>query len=468
MDAKELIHFLKAEKVRNVDTRFVDILGVWHHITVPANAIDEDLIANGIGFDGSSIKLWQEIYESDMLLKPDPSTVKIDPFMTPKTAVLISEVHDPLTGEPYPLDPRFVAKKTYEYMKKKGFADEAYFGPEVEFFIFDKVRYKLSSREAFYEIDSAEAIWNTDKEEGLGYQIRHKEGYLPVPPWDTLQDIRAEACEILESLNIPVEAFHHEVATGGQGEIDLMYDNLVNMADKIMWYKYVLRNVAKKYGKTVTFMPKPLTGDNGSGMHVHISLWKDGKNTFAGDQYGGLSSTAMSFIGGILHNANTILALTNPTINSFKRLVPGYEAPTYLIYAQRNRSAAVRVPMYSRTPASKRVEVRFPDPSSNPYLALSALLIAGLEGIENKRHPGDPMEKNIYALTREEREGLPQLLPGLEEALRELSAKRSLLTSTGAFSDELIDKLVNYKLQNDIELYKTTITPTEYFLYFDV
>jgi len=468
MSIDELLHYLKAEKVKYVDIRFVDILGVWHHITVPTHILDRDLLENGIGFDGSSIKLWQEIYESDMLLKPDPSTVKIDPFMEPKTAVLISEVYDPLTGEPYPLDPRYVAKKVYEYLRKTGVADEAYFGPEVEFFIFDKVRYKLNSREALYEIDSIEAIWNTEREEGLGYQIRHKEGYLPVPPWDTLHNIRAEACEILESLDIPVEAFHHEVATGGQGEIDLKYDTLINMADKIMWYKYVLRNVAKKYGKTVTFMPKPMTGDNGSGMHVHMSLWKDGKNIFAGNKYGGLSETALHYIGGILENANKILAFTNPTINSFKRLVPGYEAPTYLIYAQRNRSAAIRVPMYSTTPSSKRIEARFPDPSSNPYLALSALLIAGLDGIKKKIHPGDPMEKNIYSLSERERKNLPQLLPGLEEALKSLSDNRALLTSTGAFSDTLIDKFVSYKLEKEVELYKTTVTPTEFFLYFDV
>ncbi len=468
MDVRELLKFLQVEKVRFVDIRFVDILGVWHHITVPVNVIDERALEEGIGFDGSSIKLWQEIYESDMLLKPDPSTVRIDPFMEYKTAVLISEVFDPTTGEPYPLDPRYVARKTYEYMKKEGLADEAYFGPEVEFFILDRIRYRLNSRESLYEIDSIEAIWNTDKEEGLGYQIRHKEGYLPVPPWDTLHNIRAEACHILEKLGIEVEAFHHEVATGGQGEIDLKYDTLLNMADKIMWYKYILRNVAKKYNKTVTFMPKPITGDNGSGMHVHMSLWKDGRNLFDGNGYGGLSDTGLHYIGGILKNANKILAFTNPTINSFKRLVPGYEAPTYLIYAGRNRSAAIRVPMYSSSPESRRVEARFPDPSSNPYLALSALLIAGLDGVKRKTKPGKPMEKNIYALSEKEKSRLPQLLPDLESALDMLSRERKLLTSTGAFSDLLINKFIKYKMENEIEPYRTTVTPLEFFLYFDV
>ncbi len=468
MEAKDVLKLLKDEGIVYVDLRFTDILGVWHHITIPAKELTEDVFENGIGFDGSSIKLWQEIYESDMLIVPDPSTARIDPFMKERTLVLICEVHDPITKEPYVLDPRVVARRTYEYMKRTGIADKAFFGPEVEFFILDNVKYKINKREALYSIDSEEAIWNTDRENNLGYQIRHKEGYLPVPPWDTLHDIRAEACKLMQSIGIEVEAFHHEVATGGQGEIDLRYDELVRMADKIMWYKYILRNTAKKYGKTVTFMPKPITGDNGSGMHVHMSLWKDGRNLFAGNLYGGLSEIAMHYVAGILKNANKILAFTNPTINSFKRLVPGYEAPTYLVYAQRNRSAAVRVPMYSTSENAKRVEARFPDPSSNPYLALSALLIAGLDGIMNRCEAGEPLEKNIYSLSDEERSNIPQLLPDLESALRSLDENRELLTSTGAFEDVLIDKFVGYKMKNEVEIYRTTVTPTEFFLYFDV
>ncbi|MCX7948236.1 MAG: type I glutamate--ammonia ligase [candidate division WOR-3 bacterium] len=468
MEVRDILDFIKKEDIKVVDLRFVDILGRWHHISVPSKSFSERDFVEGIGFDGSSIRMWQEIYESDMLLIPDPKSAKVDPFMQPKTLVLLCDVYDPVRRTPYELDPRAVSKKTIEYLKKTDIADTVYIGPEIEFFIFDKAIFEVNTNKSFYEIDSVEARWNTGKEEALGYTIRHKEGYLPVPPSDTLHQIRAEASLILESLGIEVEAFHHEVATGGQGEIDIKYSDLLTMADNVMWYKYVLRNVARKYNKTVTFMPKPIYEDNGSGMHVHISLWKNGENLFYGDEYTNLSTLALGFIAGILNNANTILAFTNPTMNSFKRLVPGYEAPIYLAYSQRNRSASIRVPVYSDNPKSKRVEVRFPDPSSNPYLAFSSILIAGLDGIINNLKPPEPIDKNIYALSEEEREKIPQLCKSLEEALENLSKNRELLTKSGAFTNQLIEKFIRYKYENEVEEYRLRITPLDYYLYYDV
>ncbi len=468
MSVREILDFIKKENIDVVDLRFVDILGTWHHISIPSNALDEFSFYEGIGFDGSSIKMWQEIYESDMLLIPDPSTAKIDPFMEPKTLVLLCDVYEPIKKEPYELDPRCTAKKALEYLRSTKIADNVYIGPEIEFFIFDKVAFDVNTNKSFYEIDSIEARWNTKNYESLGYTIRHKEGYLPVPPSDSLHQIRAEASLILQKLGIEVEAFHHEVATGGQGEIDIKYDSLLNIADKVMWYKYVLKNVAKKYNKTVTFMPKPIYGDNGSGMHVHISLWKENENLFYGNEYGGLSKLALNFIAGILKNANVILPFTNPTMNSFKRLVPGYEAPIYLAYSQRNRSAAIRVPLYSNNPKSKRIEVRFPDPSSNPYLAFSSILIAGLDGIINNLEPPKPLDKNIYKLSDEEKANIPQLSRSLEEAIENLIKNKQLLTKTGVFSEKLIEKFVNYKYENEILEYRLRITPLDFYLYYDV
>ncbi|MEO0202373.1 MAG: type I glutamate--ammonia ligase [candidate division WOR-3 bacterium] len=468
MTARDIIDFIKKENIEVVDLRFVDILGTWHHISIPSRSLDESSFYDGIGFDGSSIRMWQEIYESDMLLIPDPNTAKIDPFMEPKTLVLLCDVYDPIKKEPYELDPRFVAKKALNYLKKSNIADNVYIGPEIEFFIFDKVAFDVNTNKSFYEIDSLEARWNTRNPESMGYTIRHKEGYLPVPPFDSLHKIRAEASLILESIGIDIEAFHHEVATGGQGEIDMRYDSLLNMADKVMWYKYVLRNVAKKYNKSVTFMPKPIYGDNGSGMHIHISLWKNNENLFYGNEYGGLSKLGLSFLAGILKNANIILPFTNPTINSFKRLVPGYEAPIYLAYSQRNRSAAIRVPLYSGNPKSKRIEIRFPDPSSNPYLAFSAILIAGLDGILNNLNPPEPMDKNIYKLSDSEKEKIPQLSKSLEDAIENLIKNKELLTRTNVFSEKLIQKFVEYKYENEILEYKLRITPLDFYLYYDV
>ncbi len=468
MEVKDVLEFIKKENIDVVDLRFVDILGTWHHVSVPLKSLDENSFYEGIGFDGSSIRMWQEIYESDMLLIPDPNSARIDPFMQPKTLVLLCDVYDPIKKEPYELDPRIVAKKALSYLKETKIAETVYVGPEIEFFIFDKVAFDVNTSRSFYEIDSLEARWNTNNPQSLGYTIRHKEGYLPVPPSDSLHQIRAEASLILQSIGIDVEAFHHEVATGGQGEIDIKYDDLLNMADKVMWYKYVLRNVAKKYNKSVTFMPKPIYGDNGSGMHVHISLWKDNENLFFGNEYGGLSKIALNFIAGILKNANTIIPFTNPTINSFKRLVPGYEAPIYLAYSQRNRSAAIRVPIYSNSPRSKRIEVRFPDPSSNPYLAFSSLLIAGIDGILNSLEPPKPLDKNIYKLSEEEKSKIPQLPKTLEEAIEHLVKNKSLLTKTKVFNETLIEKFINYKYENEIFEYKLRITPLDFYLYYDV
>ncbi len=468
MEVKDVLEFIKKENIDVVDLRFVDILGTWHHISVPSKSLDETSFYEGIGFDGSSIRMWQEIYESDMLLIPDPNSARIDPFMQPRTLVLLCDVYDPIKKEPYELDPRIVAKKALSYLKETKIADKVYMGPEIEFFIFDRVAFDVNTSRSFYEIDSLEARWNTNNPESLGYTIRHKEGYLPVPPTDSLHQIRAEASLILQSIGIEVEAFHHEVATGGQGEIDIKYDDLLNIADKVMWYKYVLRNVAKKYNKSVTFMPKPIYGDNGSGMHVHISLWKDNENLFFGNEYGGLSKMALNFIAGILKNANTIIPFTNPTMNSFKRLVPGYEAPIYLVYSQRNRSAAIRVPIYSNSPKSKRIEVRFPDPSSNPYLAFSSILIAGIDGILNNLEPPKPLDKNIYKLSEEEKSKIPQLPKTLEEAIEHLLKNKNLLIKTGVFSEALIEKFVNYKYENEIFEYKLRITPLDFYLYYDV
>ncbi|NIS77627.1 MAG: type I glutamate--ammonia ligase, partial [Deltaproteobacteria bacterium] len=389
MTPKEIIEFCKKEKVEMVDLKFMDFLGLWQHFAVPVYELKEDSFEEGFGFDGSSIRGWQPIHASDMLVIPESKRAVIDPFIKRKTLTLICNVYDPITKEAYTRDPRNIAKKADAYLESTGIGDTAYFGPEAEFFILDDIRYACERHYAFYQIDSIEGQWNTAREENpnLGYKPRYKEGYFPVPPTDSLHDVRDEMVRVMENIGMKIEAQHHEVACAGQGEIDLRFAPLVESADNLQWYKYIVKNVARQHGKTVTFMPKPIFEDNGSGMHTHQSIWKGGKPIFAGEEYGGLSKEALYYVGGILKHAAAICAFTNPTINSYKRLVPGFEAPVNLAYSSRNRSAAVRIPMYSPSPAAKRIEYRTPDPSCNGYLAFAAMLMAGLDGIQNRIDP---------------------------------------------------------------------------------
>ncbi len=403
-NGKEVIDFAKKNNVVMVDCRITDSPGLWQHCSHPISQLEESTFQDGYGFDGSSIRGWKAINESDMLMIPDPSTAFIDPFLAHPTLVLICDVVDPISRQPYIRDPRHVAKRAELYVKQSGIADTAYFGPEAEFFVFNSARFGGAANSAYYELDSNEAVWNTGRGENganLGYKIRHKEGYFPVPPHDTQQDLRTEMCLEMEKMGIVIETQHHEVATAGQAEIDMKFETLVLMADNLLKYKYVVKNVAKKYGMTATFMPKPLFKDNGSGMHTHQSLWKDGKPLFAGDKYAGLSETALYYIGGILKHSRALAAFTNPTTNSYKRLVPGYEAPVNLAYSSRNRSASCRIPTYSQSPKAKRVEVRYPDPACNPYLAFAAMLMAGIDGVVNKIHPGgSARQEHLCALGR--------------------------------------------------------------------
>jgi glutamine synthetase len=402
---------------------------------------------------------------------PDPTTAFIDPFLAHPTLVLICDVVDPISRQPYPRDPRQLAKRAEAHLKHSGIADTVYVGPEAEFFVFDNARFGSGANFGFYELDSSEAVWNSNRDEGgknLAYKIRHKEGYFPVPPHDTQQDLRTEMCLEMEKMGIVIETQHHEVATAGQAEIDMKFDTLVSMADKLMKYKYVVKNVARKHGLTATFMPKPLFKDNGSGMHTHQSLWKDGKPLFAGDKYAGLSETCLYYMGGILKHSRALAAFTNPTVNSYKRLVPGYEAPVNLAYSSRNRSASLRIPTYSQSPKAKRVEVRYPDPACNPYLAFAAMLMAGMDGVLNKIHPGEPLDKNIYALTPEEAKGIPTMPGSLDEALRELENDHEFLLQGGVFSTDLIESYLEYKRENDVDAIRLRPHPHEFELYFDV
>ncbi len=469
-NGEELVKYIRQNDIEFVDIRFLDFIGSWQHFSIPAREMDKDKFDEGIGFDGSSIRGWQTIHASDMLVVPDPSTAKLDPFMAAPTLGIICDILDPITREPYSRDPRNIAKKALTYMKGTGIADTAYFGPELEFFILDDIRYDQTANAGYYFIDSIEGIWNSGREEfpNLGYKPRYKEGYFPAPPTDSTHDIRAEMVSVLENLGIVIEAHHHEVATGGQAEIDMRFAPLLEMGDNMMWYKYVVRNVARKHGKTVTFMPKPLFGDNGSGMHIHQSLWKKGKPLFAGKGYAGLSETAMYYIGGILKHARAICAFSNPTTNSYRRLVPGFEAPVNLAYSARNRSAAVRIPMYSPNPKSKRLECRFPDPSCNGYLTFSAMLMAGIDGIENRIDPGDPLDKDIYALGPEELEGIPNVPSSLEEALEALKKDHEFLLKGDVFTEDVIETWIDYKMENEVLPIKLRPTPYEFLLYFDV
>ena len=470
MTPKQVLEFAKKNNVVMVDCRIIDSPGLWQHCSHPISQLEESTFEDGYGFDGSSIRGWKAINESDMLMIPDPTTAFIDPFMAHPTLVLICDVVDPLTREPYGRDPRHIAKKAELYLKQTGIADTAFMGPEAEFFVFDNAKFGSGANHGYYEIDSVEAAWNSARDEdggNLGYKIRHKEGYFPVPPHDTQQDIRTEMCLEMEKMGIVIETQHHEVATAGQAEIDMKFDTLTVMADKLMKYKYVVKNVAKRHGMTATFMPKPLFKDNGSGMHTHQSLWKDGKPLFAGNGYAGLSDIALWYIGGILKHSRAIAAFTNPTTNSYKRLVPGYEAPVNLAYSSRNRSASCRIPTYSQSPKAKRVEVRYPDPACNPYIAFAAMLMAGIDGVINKIHPGDPLDKNIYALSAEEAKGVPTMPGSLDEAVRELEADHDFLLQGGVFTRDLIESWIAYKRDNDIDPVRLRPHPHEFELYFD-
>jgi glutamine synthetase len=466
----DVVKMIKDNGVLIVDFRFLDFIGMWQHFSISVNEFSVSMFEEGLGFDGSSIRGWQSINASDMLVIPDLTTARIDPFFKHSTLVLLCDIVDPITREPYSRDPRNIAKKAVSYLKSTGIGDTAYIGPELEFFIFDDVRYDQTSNSGYYFVDSVEGIWNSGADEGpnLGYKPRHKEGYFPTPPTDSFQDLRSEMVIELENLGISIEAQHHEVATAGQAEIDMRFAPLVQMGDQMMWYKYVVRNVAKKYNKTVTFMPKPLFEDNGSGMHVHQSIWKKNKPLFAGKGYAGMSEMAMHYIGGILKHAGTLCAFTNPTTNSYRRLVPGFEAPVNLAYSARNRSAAIRIPMYSPSPKAKRMEARFPDPSCNGYLAFSALLMAGLDGIENKINPGDPLDKDIYSLGPEELADIPSVPGSLEDALTALKEDHEFLLRGDVFTEDVIQTWIDYKMENEVNPMKLRPVPYEFMLYYDV
>jgi glutamine synthetase len=448
----------------------MDFPGLWQHFSVPAREIEADTFESGLGFDGSSIRGWQAINESDMLVRPVPGTAFIDPFFAAKTLVMICNICDPITGEDYTRDPRNIARKAVNYLKGTGLADTAYYGPEAEFFIFDDIRFDQNEHEGYFHIDSVEGRWNAGRVENpnLGYKPRYKEGYFPVPPTDSQQDIRSEMVLTLEQIGVLIEAQHHEVATAGQAEIDMRFAPLVEMADNVLKYKYVVKNVARKHGKTVTFMPKPLFGDNGSGMHVHFSLWKGGQNLFAGDGYAGLSEMALYAIGGLLKHTPSLLAFTSPTTNSYKRLVPGFEAPVNLAYSRRNRSACCRIPMYSPSAKAKRVEFRCPDPSCNPYLAFSAMLMAALDGIQNKIHPGEPMDKDLYDLEPEELAKVPQTPGSLREVLNALEADHKYMLKGDVFTPDVIETWISYKMKNEVQAVELRPHPWEFALYFDI
>lgn len=468
MTPKEVIALAKEKNVKIVDFKFCDLLGTWQHFAVPTYELTEAIFEEGLGFDGSSIRGWKSIESSDMLVIPDPATAFIDPFAANTTLSLTCDVEDPMTREPYSRSPRGIAKKAEAYLKSTGLGDTAYFGPEAEFFVFDDVRYDSTSNHSFYFVDSDEGAWNTGRDEGpnLGYKIRHKEGYFPVAPTDKQVDLRNEMILTMMELGIDVEREHHEVATAGQAEIDIRFDTLLKTSDKMMLYKYIVKNVAAKYGKTATFMPKPIFGDNGSGMHTHVSVWKDGKPLFHGDGYAGLSEFALYFTGGILKHAPALCALTNPTNNSYKRLVPGYEAPVNLAYSARNRSAICRIPTYSPSPKAKRVEFRCPDPSANPYLSNVAILMAGLDGVQNKIHPGDPMDKNLYDLPPEEAKLIKTVPESLKGACEALAADHEFLLKGDVFTKDFIDNWISIKL-GEYDKVRLRTHPVEYALYYD-
>jgi glutamine synthetase len=474
MTASDALKLLKEKGAKIVDLRFIDMPGLWQHFSIPASELTAEVFSEGIGFDGSSIRGFQAINESDMLLFPDPETAVMDPFTAVPTLVLICDVRDPVTGQAYGRDPRQVAKKAEAYLKGTGIADTAYFGPELEFFILDNVRFDQDYNCGYYYLDSEAAFWNSGREgspdrPNLGYRPRYKQGYFPVPPADHYQDLRSEMVLNLEACGVKVEVHHHEVATGGQTEIDMRFDTLVRMADKVLWYKYATKNTARKAGKTVTFMPKPIFQDNGSGMHTHQSLWKGGKNLFWGKGgYADISETCKHYIGGILKHAPALCAFIAPSTNSYRRLVPGYEAPINLAYSARNRSAAVRIPMYSSSEKAKRLEFRTPDPTCNPYLSFAACLMAGLDGIQNKIDPGQPMDKDLYDLPAEEAAKIKQLPGSLDAVLEHLEKDHEFLLKGDVFTKDFIETWIDYKRKNEVDALRLRPHPWEFALYFDI
>ena len=471
-NADELLKYIEDEGVEFVDVRFCDLPGIMQHFTVPVSNFSGDVFTDGLMFDGSSIRGFQQIHESDMLLLPDPGSAMIDPFRQHKTLVINFFVHDPLTGEGYSRDPRNIARKAEAYLKSSNIGDTAYFGPEAEFYVFDDVRFETSERAGYYFVDSVEAAWNTGREEdggNLGYKPRYKQGYFPVPPMDHLTDLRSEMVKNLIEAHVPVEMQHHEVGTAGQGEIDIRFDTLLKQADNLMKYKYILKNTARAAGRTVTFMPKPIFNDNGSGMHCHQSIWKDGEPLFYDELgYAGLSDTGRWYIGGLLRHAPTLLAFTNPTVNSYHRLVPGFEAPVNLVYSQRNRSACVRIPITGSNPKAKRVEFRVPDPSCNPYLAFSAMLMAGLDGIRNKIEPPEPIDKDLYELPPDEHAAVAQVPSSLPEVLDTLESDHEFLLAGDVFTSDLIETWIDYKREHEITPIAQRPHPHEFELYFDI
>src|ERR1700720_700119 len=469
MSPKEVLEFAKKKEVKQLDLRFADIPALQHHVSYPITELSEESFQDGFGMDGSSIRGWAAIKESDMLLIPDAGTAFSDPFYEVPTLVMTCDVIDPITRQSYNRDPRWIARKAEMYLKNSGIGDTAYFGAEAEFFIFDNVRFDQNQHSGFYFIDAEEGRWNSGRErDNLGYRPRYKEGYFPVPPTDHYQDMRSEMVQTMIKCGLDIECHHHEVATGGQCEIDQKFDTLVKSADNMMTYKYVIRNVANQYGKTVTFMPKPLFQDNGSGMHTHQSIWKGGKPLFAGDLYAGLSQLALWYIGGLLKHARALSAIIAPTTNSYKRLVPGYEAPVNLAYSRRNRSAAVRIPVYSASPKAKRVEFRPPDPSSNPYMAFAAMIRAAIDGILSKTDPGEPLDKDIYDLSPEEMKNVPSMPASPEEALDCLEDDHGYLLKGDLFTAEFVELWINYKKKTEADPVRMRPHPYEFHLYYDI
>lgn len=467
---QEVLSLIKEQNIKLIDLKFIDLPGIWQHLTVYENQIDESSFTDGVPFDGSSIRGWKAINESDMSMVLDPNTAWIDPFMKEPTLSVICSIKEPRTGEPYSRCPRVIAQKAVDYLSASGIGDTAFFGPEAEFFIFDDVRFDQNQHEGYYYVDSIEGRWNSGrKEEGgnLGYKPRYKEGYFPVAPTDTSQDMRSEMLLVMAECGVPIEKHHHEVATGGQCELGIRFDTLVQSADNLMIYKYCIKNVARKYGKTVTFMPKPVFNDNGSGMHTHQSIWKNGEPLMAGDGYAGLSQIGLWYIGGILKHAPALLAFTNPTTNSYKRLVPGFEAPVNLAYSQGNRSASVRIPLSGSNPKAKRLEFRCPDATSNPYLAFAAMLCAGIDGIKNQIDPGEPLDVDIYDLSPEELAKIPSTPGSLEDALECLEKDHDFLTVGGVFTEDLINTWIQYKLDNEVNPMRLRPHPYEFALYYD-
>ncbi|XHX79719.1 MAG: type I glutamate--ammonia ligase [Stenomitos frigidus ULC029] len=473
---QEILEWIKRDKIQMIDLKFIDTPGTWQHLTLFHDMIDESSFSEGVAFDGSSIRGWKAINDSDMAMVPDPDTAWIDPFMAEPTLSMICSIIEPRTGQPYSRDPRSIAQKAIDYLQTTGIGDTAFFGPEAEFFLFDDVRYDQTQNSGYYYVDSDEGVWNSGREEynpttgkggNLGYKPRNKEGYFPVAPTDTLQDIRTEMLLAMKHCGVPIEKHHHEVATGGQCELGFRFASLVQAADYLLTYKYCIKNVAKKHGKSATFMPKPIFGDNGTGMHCHQSIWKNGQPTFFGEEYAQLSKTAMHYIGGLLKHAPALLAFTNPTTNSYKRLVPGFEAPVNLAYSQGNRSASIRIPLSGDSPKAKRLEFRCPDAACNPYLAFAAMLCAGIDGIKNEIDPGDSLDVDIYELTPEELAKVPSTPGSLMDALKHLETDHEFLTAGGVFTEDFIENWISYKLDREVIPVSIRPHPYEFALYYD-